>query len=107
MESFSPRDLQLAMTVGAFLLGMLTCSTGVFILVSGAMRRDLRDLASQTTKLAQKGLADEISGLVGNASTLINTVNEMARTTAGIGIFLTLLGLVLMAVSAWLVFKIQ
>lgn len=107
MDTLSPRDLQLAMTVGAFLLGMLTFSTGVFILVSGILRRDLREITRETAQLVQKGLTEELSGLVGNASTLINTVNEMARTAAGIGVFLTLLGLVLMIVSAWLAFQIH
>ena len=107
MDTLSPRDLQLAMTVGGFLLGMLTFSTGVFILVSGIMRRDLREITRETAQLAQKGLTEELSGLVGNASTLIHTVNEMARTAAGIGVFLTLLGLALMSISAWLAFQIH
>ncbi len=107
MNTLTPRDLQVAITVGAFLLGMLTFTTGVLVLISGTLRRDLREVTSQTARLAQKGLAEELSGLVGNASTLINTVNEMARTAAGIGVFLTLLGLILMCVAAWLAFQIQ
>jgi hypothetical protein len=70
------------------------------------MRRDVREITGQTSRLAQKGLAEELSGLVGNASTLLAAVNDMVRTAAGIGIFLSLLGLALMALAAWLVFQI-
>jgi len=107
MNTFTPRDLQLIITVGTFLLGMLTFVVGVLVLVSGTMRHDLREITSQTARLAQKGLTEEISGLVGNASTLINTINEMSHTTVGIGIFLTLLGLALMGLAGWLAFQIH
>ncbi len=107
MTTFTPHTLQIAMTAGAFLLGMVTFSTGVFILVFNIMRRDVKEITGQTARLAQKGLAEEISGLVGNASTLISAVNDMVRTAAGIGIFLSILGLALMALSAWLAFQIQ
>jgi hypothetical protein len=94
------------MALGAFLLGMLTLITGVLILVTNTLRKDLREISGDTVRLAQKGLAEELSGLVGNASTLIAAVNDMVRTATGIGIFLTVLGLALMAVAAWLVFRI-
>ena len=103
---FSPHTLQLAMTTGAFLLGMLTFVTGVFILAMNTMRQDIREITGQTSRLAQKGLAEELSGLVGNASTLLAALNDMVRTAAGIGIFLSLLGLALMALAAWLIFQI-
>jgi hypothetical protein len=107
LSILAPRDLQLAITVGAFVLGALTFLAGVVILVSGILRKELQELVRQTARVAQKGLADELSGLVGNASTLIVTLNEMARTAAGIGVFLTLLGLVLVAASGWLAFQIH
>jgi hypothetical protein len=55
---------------------------------------DLRTIARQTTALAQKGLTEEISGLVGNATALIAAVNDLVKTTSGIGIFLILVGIV-------------
>ncbi len=106
MDLLTPFELQLAITVGVFLLGVLTFLTGGLILVTNVLRRDLYDLARQTARVAQKGLAEDLSGLVGNASTLMSTINEMARTTAGIGIFLTLLGLALITVAGWLAFQI-
>lgn len=105
MEIFSLHDLQIIMLVGMFILGGLTFVTGVAILASGAWGRDLRTITAQTTKLAQKGIAEDISGLVGNASTLLSTINEMIRTSTGIGVFLSISGAILMALTIWFVLQ--
>jgi hypothetical protein len=49
--------------------------------------------------VAQKGLAEEISGLVGNASALMDSLNQLVRTSAGIGIFLVVFGFVMLVVA--------
>ena len=103
MNTLNLHDIQLIMAGGMFLLGFGTFLTGVLILVAGSWWQDLRTLTAQTTRIAQKGLAEEISGLVGNASALLNSINEMVHTTTGIGVFLTVTGLVLMSVTFWLV----
>ncbi|OGO60610.1 MAG: hypothetical protein A2032_04545 [Chloroflexi bacterium RBG_19FT_COMBO_49_13] len=105
MEIFSLHELQILMLVGMFLLGGLTFVTGVAILASGAWGHELHTITTQTTRLAQKGIAEDLSGLVGNASTLLNTINEMIRTTTGIGVFLTVSGALLMALTVWFVFQ--
>lgn len=105
MEAFSMDELQVLMLVGMFLLGGLTFVTGVAILVSGAWGRELRTITTQTTRLAQKGIADDISGLVGNASTLLTSINEMMRTATGIGVFLTVAGALLMGLTVWFVIQ--
>jgi hypothetical protein len=105
MEVVSMQELRIVMLVGMFLLGGLTFITGVAILVSGAWGRELRNITTQTTRLAQKGIAEDISGLVGNASSLLTTVNEMIRTTTGIGVFLTMAGALLMGLTVWFVLQ--
>jgi hypothetical protein len=103
MNSLYLREIQLIMAGGMFFLGIGTFLTGVLILVAGSWWRDLRTLTAQTTRIAQKGLAEEISGLVGNASALLNSINDMVHTTTGIGVFLTITGLILMSITFWLV----
>jgi hypothetical protein len=103
MNSIDLHDIQLIMAGGLFLLGIGTFLTGVLILVAGSWWRDLRTLTAQTTRIAQKGLAEEISGLVGNASVLLTSINDLVHTTTGIGVFLTLIGSILMSVTFWLV----
>ena len=105
MEILSMQNIQIIMLIGMFLLGGLTFVTGVATLASGAWGRELRTITSQTTRIAQKGLAEDISGLVGNAATLLNTVNEMIRTATGIGVFLTISGALLMGITVWFILR--
>ena len=107
MDFLNIYDVKIAMGSGLFVLGMITFLIGIYILVAGTMRRDLNILASQTSKLAQKGLAEEVAGLVGNASTLLNAVNDLVRTSAGIGVFLIFMGMILMGSSLWIIFQLR
>jgi len=106
MDMISLQNILLAMSVGLFLLGCVTFATGVIILVTRSLSRDVNTLANQTAQLVQKGLAEDVAGLVGNASALLNTTSEMVRTAAGIGVFFTILGLVMMGLSVGLVLYI-
>ena len=103
MDLITLQDLQIMMLIGTFLLGCVTFMIGVAILINGAWGKDIRTATTHTTRLVQKGLAEEISGLVGNASTLLSTLNDMSRTSAGIGVFLTVFGGLLMGVTCWFV----
>ncbi len=90
------------MVVSIFMLGGLTFMLGVFVLVSKAMGREVRTLAAQTSQLAQKGISDDVSGLVGNATALMNALQQLVRTATGIGAFLIVTGAALMATTLWL-----
>ncbi len=103
MFPLSANDFVLTMATGMFLMGLICLAAGIILLVVRAAGQDVHTLADQTTKLAQNGLADDVSGLVGNASALVNAMNQLVKTTAGIGIFLILVGLVLMAAAYLLV----
>jgi hypothetical protein len=99
-------ELLMLMALGMFFLGLCSFITGIVLLVSRAWGKEVRSLAVQSTRLAQKGIAEEIAGLVGNASTLLNAVNELVRTVTGIGVFLTVVGLGLMALAFYFVLQL-
>ncbi len=107
MDTTFLRTIQLVMASSMFMMGMATFLIGLYILVSKTWGRDLRSLTNQTARLAQKGLAEDVAGLVGNASALLSTINELIRTTTGIGLFLTITGIALMGIAFWMVLKIQ
>jgi len=107
MVPISPQDLLLIVIIVPFVLGMISTVTGIILLVTRAMGSDIRTLAVQTTRLAQKGLAEDVAGLVGNASALLDAVNQLVITSAGVGVFLTLFGLMLMTIAGWLALQIN
>ena len=107
MYEVNLNDLLLTMAASMFLLGLITFSIGVFILVSRATGKDMKLITNQTSQLVGKGIAEDIAGLVGNASTLLQTMADMVRTAAGVGVFLTITGVVLMGVSLWMILQIS
>jgi formate hydrogenlyase subunit 3/multisubunit Na+/H+ antiporter MnhD subunit len=89
-----------------FILGMITFAAGVLIIVFRTSSTDVKSLAAQTARLAQKGLAEEVSGLVGNASDLVDAMNQLVRTTRGVGIFLMVIGMAMMGLACWLAIQV-
>jgi hypothetical protein len=105
MADINQWNIVLLMIAAIFGLGMFSFIMGIIVLVTKAMGKDVRNLATQTAKLAQKGVAEEITGLVGNASALMTALEQMVKTVTGIGLFLILLGITLMGIAYWLFFK--
>jgi hypothetical protein len=102
MFELTPLTLLLCTAASLFLLGIGTFIAGIVVLLYRVTGRHMRTLATQTTTIAQKGVTEEIAGLVGNASSLLDSVNQLLRTTAGIGVFLCLLGLLMVVGACWL-----
>jgi hypothetical protein len=99
----SPDQFIMTMTTILFFSGLVNLVAGVVILTSQAISQNVKTIAAQVTKLAQKGISEDISGLVGNASSLLNAMNELVRSTAGIGIFLVVVSFILFAATYGLI----
>jgi len=89
----------LVMDAALFCLGVLMVLFGMGILAKKAFGPEVTELANATSKLAHKGIADDIAGLVGNASALMAALQEMVKTARGIGTFLILMGGIFIAGS--------
>jgi hypothetical protein len=106
MISIPADQLMLLMAITLFILGLLGVVIGIIILVTRTASQEVRTIATQTTRLAQKGLSDDIVGLVGNTSALLDALNALVRTTAGIGVFITIVGLLMMVASGWIAYQL-
>lgn len=96
------QQLQTFMIITMFSLGCICFIIGAIILVILAAGKESNNILAQTNRLAQKGLAEEIAGLVGNATNLLNSINEMVTTRNGIGIALMIFGIILMLAAFYL-----
>ncbi len=103
MFPYSAQDLVFVVASSLAVLGVISVAAGIITLVTKSSSRAVQSIANQTAKLAQKGLTEEISGLVGNASSLMEALNNLVRTSAGIGIFLVLFGFLMMVASYFMV----
>lgn len=102
MFNISVPDLILTMAATMFVMGLISLATGIYLLMSKAGGKDIRTIAAQATKLANKGMAEEVAGLVGNASTLVDALNGLVRTATGVGIFLVVVSFALFAGAYYL-----
>jgi hypothetical protein len=107
MNTIEPTQILLLVAGVLFILGVITFITGLIILASKAMSRDIRTISKQTAQLAQKGIAEDVAGLVGNASALMNALQQMVKTATGIGVFMVLLGVILIAASIFVFLNIN
>jgi hypothetical protein len=85
-----------AMASGLFLIGLITFATGVSVLVIRSIGQDTRAISKSIAHITEKGFADDVSGLVSNASTLMTATTNLIQTTKGIGVFLIISGSVFM-----------
>lgn len=92
-------DFQITLATVLFLLGVIVLAISVFILTRQAIGRDIQTIATETTKLAEKGISENIAGLVGNASSLINALNDLSKSNAGIGVFLVFLAIAMLTTA--------
>lgn len=106
MFTITPHDLIYIIIFSLFGLGLLSTILGISVLVTRAIGKDVQTLTKQTSRLAQKGLSEDIAGLVGNASSLLDAINQLVKNTAGVGVFLTLLGLLFICTAGILTLKI-
>ncbi len=102
MFNISVPDFILTMASAMFVMGLITLAMGIYLLTTKASGKDIRTIAAQATKLANKGMAEEVAGLVGNASTLVDALNGLVKTATGIGIFLIVVSFALFAGAFYL-----
>jgi hypothetical protein len=102
MLPFSVSDLMMMMAFALLVMAVISLIAGILTLVFRISGKEVQTLASQTLRLAQKGVAEEVSGLVGNASALLEALNQLVRTSTGVGVFLILVSLLLFAGSFFL-----
>ena len=107
MFPLTVNDLLLTISSILFLMGIVGIGSGVVILVTKVMGGDIKLITAQASDLAKKGIAEAVTGLVGNASKLIDSLNDLVRTASGVGIFLVLIGFVLMMTAYYLLIQIN
>jgi hypothetical protein len=102
LDILNPFNMLVVMTITLFFLGLGTFLIGVFMLALRHSDQELKTIVNQTAQLAQKGIAEDVAGLVGNASNLLDAMNQLIRTNAGIGVYVTIIGLIIIGVACWL-----
>ncbi|MHC1770718.1 MAG: hypothetical protein AB9907_03105 [Flexilinea sp.] len=81
--------------IALLVIGGISLISGIVILISKVFSKDIKEIQEQAAKLAAKGVTDDISGALGNASFLVKELNAMIETGRGIGVVLICTGALL------------
>lgn len=100
-------DVQLLLAASLFILGFLLVLIGSFVMVNRGYSREISALAKHTARLGQKGIAQDVTGLVNSANELVASITSLVRTASGIGVFLIFLGLGMLGSSYWVLQQVQ
>ncbi|MEW6716224.1 MAG: hypothetical protein AB1345_01785 [Chloroflexota bacterium] len=103
----SHNDILLIMATVSFILGVIAIISGISVILARVLNRDIRTISVQTARMAQKGMSDKITGLVGNASDLLSALNGLTRSAAGVGLLLNIVGGGLIYFSYYILNKIN
>jgi len=97
----TPDNLRLAMGLSFFVMGLASCTPGLFMLIFGPYRKEAKALAAQSARLNAlkssvdpKGLMDGIALATQSATALIEAVNKLILTSSGTAIVLIVIGAV-------------
>jgi hypothetical protein len=91
-DTFTVENLRLLMGLTFFGAGLIALGAGMFILIRGPFRQEAQVLAQQSARLSQKALTDDIGAIVGNATALVDAVNNLIKTSSGNAIVLLVVG---------------
>ncbi len=99
------RDIQIGMAITLFVLGVISCTAGFWTILSRRYQQALRNISAHSARVTSKAIADAgLVPLVEALSGLVRAIDQLVRTSVGIGVFLCLAGATLCAVAYWMIY---
>ena len=103
MFGLTSNDFILTLAGVVLFFGVISFIIGLFTLAFKIIAGDFTKVSKQSVRIIEKGLTDDVSDLMGNASSLLETFTQMSKTRAGVGMFLIIAAFVLFIVSYFLI----
>lgn len=100
---FTPSEFLFVFAATVFGLGVLSTLLGFLMLISRSYGREMKVLAVQSAKLSQKSASDNIALVTNSTAQLMDALNNLVRTSTGIGVFFVLVGMAMIAAAYYVV----
>ena len=100
-------DLQLLIALTLMGAGLCSLAAGILVLASSGFSRDMHTLATQSAKIGAKAVTHDVTNLVTDVSDILSVINQMTKTTTGIGVFMMLMGVVLLGAAYFVILQIH
>lgn len=95
----SPELFRSVFAYSLFLFGLLFIGAGFWKLMAFSINSHAVNLALQSARIGQKAISDDIARITQAISQLNDSVNNLLKTSAGVGAFLIFMGCVLLTAS--------
>lgn len=95
--------LRHGMALTLFVMGLVACTAGLWTLIAQGTDRTLRGISEQSHRLHARALGEvTVSPMIDASARLVEAINQLVRTTMGIGAFLCLVGIALCLIAFWI-----
>ena len=95
--------LQIGMAVSLFILGLCSCIAGLWMILSKKYQQALKSISAQSARVSSKAVTDiALTPLIEAMSGLVKSIDQLVRTSAGVGAFLCLSGVALCVTAFWM-----
>jgi hypothetical protein len=96
-------NLQIGMAISLFVLGLCSCVAGLWMILSRRYQQALRSISTHTARVSSKAITDTaMVPLIEALSGLVTAIDQLVRTSVGVGVFLCLAGIALCSVAFWM-----
>jgi uncharacterized membrane protein len=100
-------EIQIVMAVSLFVIGVLSSLSGLWIILAKEYHEAMKQMASQSVRISGRAVTqDTVAPLIDSASRMVEAINQLIRTAAGVGAFLTVVGVVICTVSFWMIGRV-
>ena len=107
MFSVNLQNVQFVFAGLVGLVGFVSTILGLYMLVVRGYSHEMKVLAAESAHLGQKGISDSVTALVETSAQLVEAINHLVRTAAGIGVFLATMGLAMLAGSYYMLLRLS
>ncbi len=104
---FSADEFRSIFALTLFLIGLLFVLAGFWKLMAFGLTNHAQTLAAQSARLGQKSISEDVSRVTQAAVQLSDSVNNLVRTSAGVGVFLIVVGFALLAATYVVMFGLH
>lgn len=100
-------NLRIAMAVCLFLIGACSCIAGLWTILARRYQQALKSISAHSARISSKAITDAgLAPLIEAFSGLINALDQLVRTSVGVGVFLCLAGTGLCLAAFWMLSRI-
>jgi len=88
-------------------MGVLSSLSGLWIILAKEYHQTMKELSTQSVRISGRAVTqDSVAPLIDSASRMVEAINALIRTAAGVGAFLTVVGVLICVVSFWMIGRV-